>query len=222
MRALDLTARRLADSFAAEGWQQPTGTDSDVLYLVRSASPGMLHRVAVDLTENDYGIQAVPSVNVVHPETSRLNARFLGLGDRPGAATGMVGAALLDLMPTDSGLLPFTRWGVTSAGDIDDAVGALRADIDAYGLPFLRQFRTLDDCVGYLERSDRYTAQDQHLATALALQNRLPDALRVLEQLATQTADQPLFLVEQAWLFARSFVDHFEIDSSALPFSIPS
>lgn len=223
MRAIDLTERRLVESFVAEGWHHVTRTDSDVMSFVRSASPEILHHVSVDLTEDDFSIQANPAVGPVHPETSRLNARFLGFGDRPGAATAMVGAALLDLMPTgSSALLPMTRWGVMSADDIDGAVSALCADVTEYGLPFLHELRTLDDCIGHLQRLDRHYAQDQHLAIALALQNRLPEAVQVLEQFAAQAADQPPFLVERAGLFVRSFLEHFGIDPSTVRFVVGS
>ncbi|MFI7598870.1 hypothetical protein [Actinoplanes sp. NPDC049681] len=223
MRAIDLTERRLIESMEADGWEHVARADGDVVSFVRPASPEILHSVSVDLTEDDYSIQANPALGAVHPETSRLNARFLGRSDRPGAATAMVGAALQDLMPAGSSpLLPITRWGVVSADDIDGAVNALQADVADYGQPFLRPLQTLDDCIGHLQRTDRYYAQDQHLATALALQDRVPEALQVLEQFAAQAADHPPFFIQRGRLFVRSFLEHFGIDPTAVRFALGS
>lgn len=74
MRAIDLTERRLVESFVAHGWQQPTGTDSDVSTAWGRSSPvpvEQLHTVRISLRLVDTEIAVLRDTVAMQAEGGR-------------------------------------------------------------------------------------------------------------------------------------------------------
>lgn len=115
---------------------------------------------------------------------------------------------------------------VRALDDVARVVDNVRADLDAYGLPFLAGYSTLADVIGFLERqTDRSAFQTRALAVAQALAGRIDDALATLvpfasihDALATHPGlpyfDSPIYRYKP---FFTGFVAHFNIEPSQLP-----
>jgi len=216
MQLTKLIRTLLVEQFSAVGWELEPSDEFDVIAFNKREASELVFSFAANLGVHGYRFSNDPTVGVVHEETSILNRRFLGLRTSS-ANTAIVGDTLQHLMPeTGNELAPMTRWGALDKSGIEEACAALFDDVNAYGLPFLRRFPTLDACIEHLLSIKRYPALNQHLAIALALKGRMSEALPILTEYAAKAAEQRPPLSTQTQTFVRNFLEYFHVPHDAV------
>jgi hypothetical protein len=222
MQLIKLMNTWLSVRFGAVGWEPEPSDESDVIAFNKREFPEVVFSFAAILGVHGDRFSNYPSLGVVHAETSALNRRFLGLKNSS-VNTAMVGTTLLGLAPeAGDGLAPITRWGANDPAGVDAACAALVDDVNAYGLPFLRSFPTLDACIAHVLTIKRYPALNQHLAIALALEGRMTEALPILAEYAAKAAEQRIPLSTQTQTFVRNFIEYFDLPRDIVTFDVES
>jgi hypothetical protein len=197
-------------------------TDQDIERHEHSFAYHRAGDIEYDLTaypdETRDGVAIYATVGVTHLELSRLGSEFIGL---PPDRTSAFGRTLADLVrERGSPATPYSRWFVRSIDDVGSVAELLCQDVVDHAYPYLFSFSTLDDVIHRL-RSERSQVGVGNLAIAAALAGRQSEALDALASYAAEAATQRPPLSIQSWRFVRSFVAHFKIPQSELPFGIP-
>lgn len=221
MRTLEaLYQAELTRKLGETGWAHVPG-GKDVTKFAMHEAPDVVFQLGIDMSVTDRDIETVVTLAVHHPEVSRLSDDFMGR--RPGPGGGTVGFSLEDLVYEDGHRWPtMTRWCVRSTDDVQPVVSQLCQDINSYGLRVLRSMPTLQDIVSRLTHEPRSQVKSGTLAIAAAVAGQLPEALSALAEYAAEAQTQVPPMSTQSWRFIRSFVEHFGIDESSLPYKIPT
>ena len=223
MRALEeLLLEELTRKLTAAGWTRAPG-GQHITVFVKKVSDEVVAQAAVDLSVTDYGIGINPSLAVQHPETSRLSRQFTGRPPTGGPGVGTIGCSLAYLLTQNGYDDPTrTRWFASSADDLGRVTDLLCEDIGSYGSAFFQPLSTLSDIISRLQDKSRSQPQTGFLAIASALAGKRPEALVALAEYAAEAETQLPPMSTQSWTFVRSFVQHFGIEESSLPYNIPS
>ena len=94
---------------------------------------------------------------------------------------------------------------------MEEAAERLVDDINEYGEPFLRQFRTLDSVISWLRARKRGQHENGALAVAEALSGQTGAAISTLNDYITAARSQVAPLSNQSWGFVRAFSDYFHV-----------
>lgn len=196
---------RLAES----GWVRP---DGHAELFVKSMSSDIHCQIWLDMSvDSDGSLLIWPTVSVRHSEIGRLEQRFLESPESPHLAT--IGCSL-DTLLHDHGRVVEDEWVVRSLSDIDRASAAVCADLEAYGIPFLESFATLDDVVAYLGEGSGPDDRDRKLAIGCILLGRESETKAVLRRLAARAHEHGPLVAVQTQRFLSSFLRHFRIDQT--------
>jgi hypothetical protein len=222
MQLADLFSRTIVAKLENLGWKQVPSDEEVGPTLVLHEVPEVEYQLSMLPTVRPDGMLLNPALGVRHPETDRLGAKFLGL--RPSAGTGvsLFGASLARLLFVAGIEAPFSRWIIPSAKEVEHVTDVLVDDLETYGMPFFRSIPTLDAAIAHLQQEKRAQPQTGNLAIVCAVAGRRSEALAALAEYAAEARDQQPPLSTQTWRFVRSFIQHFGIDESSLPFPIAS
>jgi hypothetical protein len=221
MQLAELFTNVIAKKLGELGWEQvPPNEDGPTF--VRRDVPELEYQARMLLTVRHDGILVNPVLGVAHPETSRLGAHFLRLPPSPGASVGLVGSTLAQLLFADGIQAPYSRWVIATADQVEPVTDVIVTDLERYGMPFLDSMPTLDATIARLQQEKRAQPQTGNLAIAYAVAGRMPEALAALTEYAAEAHDQQPPLSTQSWRLVRSFIDHFGIAESSLPYPIGS
>jgi hypothetical protein len=221
MQLAELFTETMVRKLGATGWEQ-VPPDEDGPTFVRYDVPELEYQASMLLTVRPDGILVNPVLGVAHPETSRVRRKFAGQRPSPGASVGLVGATIADLLFADGIQAPYSRWVIATADQVEPVTDRLVTDLETYGEPFFRSMPTLDAAIARLQQEGRAQPQTGNLAIAYAVAGRLPEALAALAEYAAEARGQQPPLSTQSWRFVRSFIDHFGIAESSLPYPIGS
>lgn len=207
----------MSQELTLRGW---TPIDSEGPIFILRESVEVEFQFAPRMSKLSSGILLLPALGVRHPETSRLVTKFYGLvADNVGVCS--FGRGLAHLMSRYGHISDITtRWLVLDSTSVDSVVETLCVDLESYGLPFFREFRTLDDVIHRFEQESLDQFLLGHLGVSYALRNSLRQAIDALGRYANIASTQQPPLSTQSWRFVRSFIDHFSIREDSLPFEI--
>jgi hypothetical protein len=154
-------------------------------------------------------------LGVRHVELNTLVSRFMGRASAGRTAT--FGRSLIDLLPHIVPAELANRWRVRSAAGVESFVETAAGDVEGYGLPFLRNFRNLDDIISHLAAEKRYQMMSGQLAVAYGLASRWAQAEDALHEYANVAESQRGPMLRQSENFLSNFAEHFGFGSDFLP-----
>ncbi|MEV4481845.1 hypothetical protein [Micromonospora coxensis] len=167
-----LVADRLTEQLLPGGWRRHRFVPDDEVAFVREPLHGVVFHFGVNLAGED-GVSLSSNVGVELAAVAELQRQLFGHPD----TVCQVGASMFDLLHDmkPSKVTPL-RWWVVSPEQVDEAVGQVVADLNAYGEPFLIANQSLSKVIDTLLGRPKSQVEYGALAVCLAVSGDLPEA----------------------------------------------
>lgn len=198
----------LEEALSPHGWTRHPRSGNN---FVGRSSGGIGRQFSCNAADSrSVGLFFLPAMGLTHPETTRLERRFMGRPEKGGVLPAVYGRGLADLLPDGFDL---ARWQIFREGQEGSVAAALAEDILLYGTQFFESVNDLDSLIAKFYERNRSQGEEGRLAILCASSGRRDEARAALERyVEAANGPRPLFSRPTSRRFVREFIEFYKAD----------